>query len=209
MATTDSSAVVDRPEAGAPEVPAEGAETPATEGAAPDAPEAPESPASTTEPDAPSYELELPKESPITAQQQRELIELARMHDVPPAAAQLFLQREHDLAVQMEEQRLGRWADQVVAWEKEVTNDPKVGGQHFEQTKAHMTAALARFWPPEFMGELTESGLVNHPNFVRGLAKLGAAMAEPGGPIGGTPSKARGEAALFKNTPVEYGGSKE
>lgn len=172
------------------------------EGATPDT-----KPASSTEPV--DYALELPEKSPISADHVKLLVDIARTHAIAPDAAQLLLTNQHELALQLADHNRTSWAEQVETWGKAINEDKDLGGERLKTTVSHARAALAAYWAPEFMTMLDESGLGNHPDFIRGLAKLGRSMSEPGAPINGGPSKGKPGSTIFTNSPEMFSDTQE
>ena len=155
------------------------------------------------------YALELPDGSPLSAEHVRNLTEVARTHGITPEAAQILLSNQHDAATQIDADHHATWEGQVEGWGKELKADPDIGGEKFKASMGHVHAALTSYWNPEFVTMLDETGLGNHPDFIRGLVKLGAAMSEPGAPINGGPSKGKPGSTIFTNSPEMFSGSSE
>lgn len=69
-------------------------------------------------------------------------------------------------------------AKQAEDWKAEAKADPEFGGAKFSDTIAKAQSAVTRFGDDAFKKELNESGLGNHPAFIRFCAKVGRAIAE-------------------------------
>lgn len=167
------------PAGGAPAAPAPSPAAPEQGGAPAPAPEQPAAPAAPAAPEQPAADpyagLALQKDSPLGDDDLAAIKDFAKEHGLPLAAAQALLARESERATEASTRR-----DELIStWEGEVRNDPDLGGANLARTVDSAKRALAAFWPPEFAKELDESGFGNHPGLLRGLSKLGAAMAEP------------------------------
>jgi hypothetical protein len=79
-------------------------------------------------------------------------------------------------------------------WAKEAQNDPEIGGKNWTDTQRFAAKALDHFGAPseikevdgkkvetnEFRKLLNESGMGNHPVFIRMFRKIGEAVSEDG-----------------------------
>ena len=68
-------------------------------------------------------------------------------------------------------------------WANETLADKELGGAKLEESKAYAAKAMAKFLPQKEEGQafrtfLNESGLGNHPEFVRFTARIGRALGE-------------------------------
>lgn len=67
------------------------------------------------------------------------------------------------------------YAQQVVAWGEQTTNDPEIGGPKLAENLAIAKRAVD-LAPPEFRKLLTETGYGNHPVFVKAMIAVGKAL---------------------------------
>jgi len=58
--------------------------------------------------------------------------------------------------------------------------DKEIGGDKFEENVGVAKLAIDAYFTPEFKKFLNESGLGNHPEMIRGLAKAGAPLKPDG-----------------------------
>lgn len=70
------------------------------------------------------------------------------------------------------------WAKQLQEWKDQVGADKELGGEGMKANLAAAKKAVARFGTPELAQVLDSSGLGNHPELVRLLARAGKALAE-------------------------------
>lgn len=139
--------------------------------------------------DAPpaAYEgLNAPEGTTLDAASIEAATPLLRSFGVPDERAQEFLDGaapviagivERSLTAAAAQQEVAR-AELTRTWADEARADPEMGGGRFDETVA--SAALARdtLFAPAFNTFLNETGLGNHPEMIRGLAKAGAQLAQ-------------------------------
>lgn len=157
-----------------------------------------------TEEAAPDYSgLEIPDGSPLDASLLESAAAFAGEHGLTPEQAQAIIDRDSQRAVEGAE----AWVTQVNAWEQQVRSDPDLGGDKLAATVQAGKAALAAYFSPEFAAELNQSGMGNHPEFIRGLAKIHARhLAEPTQfARGGQPASSDERTRAFPNSPDLYG----
>jgi hypothetical protein len=92
-------------------------------------------------------------------------------------------------------------------WMESIQSDKELGGNAFEATKLNLTKAVNHFFAPSVRELFNKTGLGNHPDLVRGFARIGKALSEDS--IAGTsdgPTAEQSEDALIKslypNTPA-------
>ena len=78
------------------------------------------------------------------------------------------------------------FVEQVNGWLGQVKADPDLGGEKFDATAKAAGAAMAAFGTPELREVLNNTGLGNHPELVRLMSRVGAALQEDktAGPAG-------------------------
>lgn len=123
-----------------------------------------------------------------------------------PELAQAVLDQQH-AEVLAHQNTLMAEAEQVrrVDWVNMTKSDPEIGGQHFPATLQAAARARAEFFNPEFNKMLEDTGLGNHPEFVRAWAKVGQRMGQgplvnPGG--GTVPDGRKSNAEVMYGTPT-------
>lgn len=79
--------------------------------------------------------------------------------------------------------------------------DPEIGGDKFDATVAKAKVTMEACFTPAFSKFLDESGLGNHPEMIRGLAKASAAFAQDGHiPGGKQPTQDKSAQSFYKNS---------
>jgi hypothetical protein len=92
--------------------------------------------------------------------------------------------------------------DQVEKWADDVKADKEIGGQAFDESRASALKAVGKFGSPELKSLLNQTGLGNHPEFVRFCARVGKSLRED------DPINASGKATSGKSAAeVLYGNS--
>lgn len=70
------------------------------------------------------------------------------------------------------------WREQVNAWTTDVKNDQEMGGQNFKPSMIAAQRAITEIGTPELAAALSETGMGNHPEFVRFCARVGKMMGD-------------------------------
>lgn len=71
-----------------------------------------------------------------------------------------------------------RWDEMQADWKKQTTSDPEIGGKELAANAAFARAALKEFGTPELNAAADMLGWGNHPEFLRGWARVGRAISE-------------------------------
>lgn len=77
------------------------------------------------------------------------------------------------------------------AWRRALIEDPEVGGENFRKTRAHLSTVMQKFGNNEVRDILTQTGLGDHPAFVKMFNAIGAALSPEVNVVKGTPSTPR------------------
>lgn len=82
------------------------------------------------------------------------------------------------------------WADIQETWKAEALNDPDTGGAKYDQTVTDARKAIHQFGGGALKAALDETGMGNHPEFIKAWALVGKAIGEDtmsfGSPVGGS-----------------------
>lgn len=70
------------------------------------------------------------------------------------------------------------WESQQAGWLEAAKADPEIGGAKLTDTVAVAKKAMDRFATPQLREVLEQTGLGNHPELVRLMAKIGKAISE-------------------------------
>lgn len=149
------------------------------------------------------YELKLPENAGLPAEALERTAAVARELGLPNAAAQRTLEFVNAEVVAqrtalLEAHRPGgaEWAKQEQQWRADALADPALGNGSpatLEQRVDLGKRALSKFFPPETLDFLNSTGFGSHPSVLKGLVKIGAAMAEDGVILPGTAGAGAGK----------------
>ena len=117
------------------------------------------------------YEFELPEGVQFADGEVDEFKTVAKDLKLPKDAAQRIL----DIATKREQARAEAFATQVSKWADEVKADKELGS---EESLAAAVKAVDAFGTPELKELLNSTGMGNHPEVVRLMAKIGKAISE-------------------------------
>lgn len=86
---------------------------------------------------------------------------------------------------------------EVTGWADAARADPEIGGAKFTEHLAAAQAALRQFQSPALVAMLNETGVGNHPEMIRLLAKVGRAIGEDKLVTGNAPARERTTAEVL------------
>ena len=89
-----------------------------------------------------------------------------------------------------------RQSKEQESWKKVVQNDPEIGLSQFDTSLEQCSRALERFGTKE-LTELFDSGIGNHPEIVRFVARVGSAMSDDSWVSGGNPREQKTLGEIF------------
>jgi hypothetical protein len=145
------------------------AQAPATE---------PPKPAEPPKAEAPQpIKLELPKDSPLTADDLKALTDLATKAGLKQDAAAELLASQAKLLTDYQARQEAAHQAQVEAWDKSLADDKEIGGANLRANLDAGRRALEKFGP-ELIPFLRESGFNSNPDVVKFIVRIGKAMAE-------------------------------
>lgn len=106
----------------------------------------------------------------------------AKALNLPQDKAQALLD---SIAPQLAKQQADTFKTTVQGWQEAAKLDKEIGGDKLPENLAHAQKAASTYFSADFNKLLKDSGLGNHPEMVRGLAKIGRTLASdtfvPGG----------------------------
>jgi hypothetical protein len=121
-----------------------------------------------------------------------EFTTLAKELKLPAAEAQ----RVADIAIKMAQRQAEQTAKVVQGWADQSRADKEFGGDNLDANLAIAKKAIDAFGSPDLRALLNESGLGNHPEFIRFALKAGKAISDDTFVKGGNP-------AATNNMPLE------
>lgn len=103
--------------------------------------------------------------------------EVAHAHNVPAQAAAAIV-RWYAESTAADQQAMSQSTEDFKAKSiQQLKDDPNFGGEAFDQNVRLAQNALGEFFGDEFKQYLEDTGLGNHPDMVRGMARVGRALA--------------------------------
>lgn len=124
------------------------------------------------------YEFKAPVGVELDSELTGELSALAKEAKLPQAQAQKFADLGAKL-MQKQSTALQAAIEKVQSgWIEATKADKEIGGAGLEQNLAIAKKALDAFGGPELVKALNETGLGNHPEFIRAFVKIGKAISE-------------------------------
>jgi hypothetical protein len=149
---------------GEPQAPAPAGEQPKTEEAKPQgAPEA--------------YEFAMPEGFELNKEVSVEFETYARELNLPQDKAQAVVDMGVKLVQSVAAQQAEAFAQTQKDWRAEVTNDKEIGGAALAENLSYAAKVLDTF-APDLRAVLDQTGLGNHPAFVKAFVKIGKAISE-------------------------------
>lgn len=145
----------------------------------------PAAPAKKDDASADKIELALPEGSHLKQDDVDKIASFAKEHGLSKDVAQKLLERESATVAARDQAALDQLAEQSEAWKQEIIADKDFGGEKAAETAQLAHDVAKKFGSENFVSELERTGLGNHPELVRMLARIGRAM-ESGNPNRGS-----------------------
>lgn len=124
------------------------------------------------------FELKLPEGSNLDASYLEQTKALAKELGLSQEAAQKLVERDSGLMSSAHERNMATVREKTEQWAKDAQADKEIGGGNFQSSVTDARTALDKFGTPEFKNMLNQSGVGNHPELIRLLARVGKAMRE-------------------------------
>lgn len=119
------------------------------------------------------FKLEVSKESGLTEKDASEVTALAKEAGLSKEVAQKLLDNRAAQLKNVFEVQKTEFANKISEWKKELENDPEIGGVNFKTSILQANIILDKFASPKLRKDLDDTGLGNHPELVRFIARLG------------------------------------
>ena len=91
-------------------------------------------------------------------------------------AANELMKKESELVDRYAQDQQSKFEDVQKDWVENIKGDKEFGGERFAETAELSKRAAERFLSKDFRNILEESGWGNHPELVKGFARIGRAM---------------------------------
>lgn len=129
-------------------------------------------PAEGEEKPAPSdadFTFEMPEGFTLDESVQADIVKIAKEHNVSPEAAKVFVQKHAEL----KQAELATARQTIQEWKEATAADPEIGGEYLQQTMRNVKNALNAPGGAEVTEILKQTGLQNHPAFIKFLNAYG------------------------------------
>lgn len=123
-------------------------------------------------------EVKFPEGSQVSEPIVSEFKEVAGKFGLTQEAAQALVDLQVKANTEAGKQADEAWDKMRTDWVTEVKSDKDIGGQKFDGNIALARRAVAQFGGDKFKQFLNDFGVGDHPEMVRFMVKIGAAMAE-------------------------------
>jgi len=124
------------------------------------------------------YELKLPDGSPLNAKALDQVASFAKEKGLTQDEAQAILERESAVLASYVDSQKQELAQKQKEWVESIKTDKEIGGDGFNKTIEMAKRVVDRFATDSLKKALNDSGLGNHPELVRFVARIGKAMSE-------------------------------
>ena len=128
-----------------------------------------------TEQEAVEYDLKLKDESLINDDVVGKLKDFAQANELSNEAAQAAYDLVDNVVDELKAADQEQWDNTVVGWDKQIQEDPDLGGEHYDQTGIMAASVLDKYAPEGFKEELIQSGFAKHPKLVKLLVNVAKA----------------------------------
>lgn len=145
--------------------------------------------------------LQAPQGSKLVQTDIDRIAATARERGLSKEQADELIKQEHEFAERYATTQAEAAKKQREGWVEAIKNDKDIGGANLARTQKRSQAVIDTFMPEKLRIALRETGLGDHPEFVRFLDAVGAAMDEDspagGGGGGGGNGKKSAEEVLY------------
>ncbi len=124
------------------------------------------------------YDFKLPDGALLVAKDLEEVSAFAKANNLTQEQAQSYLERQNAAVKGYHDRVESAWVAQEANWLKEIESDKEVGGVEFKKNIELAHRALSKFGGPEFLKELNDTRLGNHPGLVRTFVRIAKEIGE-------------------------------
>ncbi len=137
------------------------------------------------------YDFKLPEGVTLDPDAIAEFEPLARDLNLTQDAAQKLIDLECKRMQAIQKAQFDSWQSTLKGWVSDIKADPEFGGAKMPQTLKEAQSVVKKYGSEGLMEVLNVSGLGNHPEVIKTLAKIGRAMSEDKIINGGTAAAPR------------------
>lgn len=121
-------------------------------------------------------ELKLPDGSLLKPERVAEIAKLASEQGLSQAQAQERLDSESKAEASFQDRQNNVYAQMRATWKETIKSDPEMGGDKLNETTENAKRFVEKFGSESFKKAVNETGLGDHPELVRIMAKAGKAL---------------------------------
>lgn len=153
------------------------------------------------EPQTPEvYEFKTPDGQALSAEDQEAFSSVAKDLKLSQEQAQkLFDSAMPQIGKIFEQRSMQSLKQSQALWKKALAADQELGGSNMEQTKLNVGRFLTNYATPEFKQLMANTGLQNHPEIVRVMARIGSALGNDAKFINGQSASSVQKTSPLKN----------
>lgn len=125
-----------------------------------------------------NYEFQVPEGLELDKELSDKFTDVAKELGLNNEQANKVVGLYAEKVMDMQKAQTEAWNKQVSDWASELKSDPDFGGAKFEENAEIARMAINKFGGDELKQALNDTGLGNHPAFVKWAYKIGMAMSE-------------------------------
>lgn len=122
--------------------------------------------------------LELSKESVLTEDELKSVMDYAKQKGLDQEAAQKMLDMREESVKRFQQDQAAMVEERKTNWLNETKADKEIGGENFATSVAESSRVVKAFFSETFQKDLENSGLGNYKEFVRGFARIGKLISD-------------------------------
>ncbi|HKI62885.1 MAG TPA: hypothetical protein VKA31_11380 [Mariprofundaceae bacterium] len=130
-------------------------------------------------------DFQIPEELTVDGNRMDEFKPIAKELGLTQDQAQKLVDFYADGIKSQVEQTQSAWNDIMTTWQEDVKKDQEIGGKAFDESLSSAKKALDAFGTEKLYEALEQTGMGNHPEFIRVFSRMGKAIAEDKIRIGG------------------------
>lgn len=122
--------------------------------------------------------LELSKDSSLTEDELKSVLDFAKEKGLDQEAAQKMLDMKEESVDRFRQGQTDMIEQRKINWLAELKSDKELGGDNFAQSVSESHRVVKQFFSEAFQKDLENSGLGNYKEFVRGFARIGKLVSD-------------------------------
>jgi hypothetical protein len=124
------------------------------------------------------YELKLPENALLDQKALEKIADIAKQQGFSNEQAQKVLEEQNAAVSEYVKAQVDAFRERQQSWKQTIETDKEMGGSNFKQTAEFARRVVDRYGSQELKATLNESGLGDHPELVRFVARIGKEMSD-------------------------------